>query len=55
MTWTSMASVALGLANLCVAKLNLDSWRITHDRRDSAAMYAWLGSAAFWLIRSVVP
>lgn len=45
---------ALCMANAVVAWLNVLSWRKTDDPKDFAASIAWIGSAAYWLLRVVL-
>ena len=45
----------LAAANLAVAVMNFAAWRATHDGRDVVGALAWLGSAAYWVLRGVIP
>lgn len=48
------ACYALCMANAVVAWLNVRAWREGGDARDFAAAIAWVGSAAYWLLRVAV-
>lgn len=53
-----MFDVIFGLvlcaANVVVAFLNVSAFMETNDSRDSAAAVAWMGSALYWLVRSII-
>lgn len=51
-----MGVMELGLmaANAGVAVLNMVDWSETREIKDLLAAIAWAGSAAYWMIRSVV-